>query len=230
MNARPLQIAIDGPVASGKGEIAARLAKELNLLYIYTGGMYRALAIACIQNDVSMKDEEAVRALLVKQTITVEEPTKDSPHPYIILLNGKDVTSRISDPDVAQGASDVGVLPTIRSWMVDRQKQLAQDKRVVMEGRDIGLRVLPDAQLKIYLTATAYERARRRFAQWQAKGIQVSIEETLVQIKLRDAQDMGRTTDPLQKVVDAWGLDTTDMGIDEVIQVIVNELKKRGLV
>jgi cytidylate kinase len=229
MNA-PLQIAIDGPVASGKGDIAARLAGKLNLLYIYTGAMYRALALACIRREVSCKDEKKVLVVLQNISIEIVAPDSSSAYPYSILLGHEDVTERISKQDTAQGASDVGILPGVRRLMVARQKAMAQGKRVVMEGRDIGLRVLPAAGMKIYLTASVNERARRRFLQWQQKGIKKTLKETLVDTKIRDLQDTTREIDPLQKLPDAWELDTTHMTQDEVVGKICQELKNKALI
>jgi cytidylate kinase len=229
MNA-PLHIAIDGPVASGKGDIASRLASKLNLLYIYTGAMYRALALACINHGVSCKDEKRVMNILKTLSIDITPPAAGSKYPYAVLLDGIDVSERITKQDTAQGASDVGVFSSVRRWMVKRQQEMAKGKRAVMEGRDIGLRVLPDARLKIYLTAAVTVRARRRHLQWQEKGIQKTFEETLADTKVRDLQDTTRSVDPLQKLPDSWELDTTDMDQEEVVAVIIEKLKNRKLI
>jgi CMP/dCMP kinase len=221
MNA-PLHIAIDGPVASGKGDIASRLASKFHLLYIYTGSMYRALALACINAGIPCNDEKRVMDIL--NTISIDVT------PHGVLLNGEDVSARIMKQDTAQGASDVGVMTRVRQWMVGRQQEMATGQGVVMEGRDIGLRVLPDAQLKIFLTASEDARARRRFLQWQAKGIHKTFKETLSDTKIRDLQDTTRKVDPLQKLPDAWELDTTHMTQEEVIAAIVCELKARKLI
>lgn len=223
MNDSPLSIAIDGPVASGKGDIAIRLAKKFNLLYIYTGAMYRALALACIGDGVVFSDESGVLQVLKSHHISIDS----SGH---ILLDDVDVSERITHQDAAQGASDVGIFASVRSWMVIEQQMIAEGRRVVMEGRDIALRVLPNADLKIFLTATVEERAKRRFAQWVTKGISKTYEETLEDTKKRDIQDETRKTDPLQKVPDAWALDCTGMTQDEVVDTIASELKKRNLV
>lgn len=225
----PLHIAIDGPVASGKGDIAGRLAKELQLTYIYTGAMYRMLALACIEKGVSTKDAEAVTAVLRELSMTLLPPTEKSAHPFVAMLGGSDVTDRIFQQDVAIGSSDVGTIPAVRQWMVARQQDMAQGKSVVMEGRDIGLRVLPEAQLKVYLTATLEERARRRWLQFKEKGIDKTSEEVLADTKLRDHQDMTRPTDPLQKLASAWELDTTGMTQEQVVSRIKEELKRRDL-
>ncbi len=224
-----LQIAIDGPVASGKGEIAGRLARELNALYVYTGAMYRALALACLRAGVPLKNEKQVMSVLDAIVIDFDVPAPESAFPYKVLLNHEDVTQEIQGQDAAQGASDVGTIPAVRQRMVIRQQEMAKGHSVVMEGRDIAVRVLPAAHLKIYLTASLEERARRRFAQWQAMGLTKTLEETIADTKMRDHQDMSREIDPLQKVVDAWELDTTSMGPDEVIAAIKAELVHRKL-
>lgn len=224
-----LQIAIDGPVAAGKGDIAARLAQELHIAYVYTGAMYRMLALACIERRISLKEPKLILSLLNDITIDLVEPDSDSPYAYKALLDGKDVSERITRPDVAMGASDVSVIPQVRTFMVLRQQELAQGRNVVMEGRDIGLRVLPHAQLKIYLTASLEERAKRRWLQWKEKGVDKTLKEIIEDTRKRDAQDMARATDPLQKLPEAWELDTTNMPQVEVVKRIVTELNKRNL-
>lgn len=225
-----LQIAIDGPVAAGKGDIAARLAKEFHLLYIYTGAMYRMLALACITAGVSLKSEDAVFAILEKSSIELIRPEKESKEAFVAMLNGKDVTERIMEPDTANGASDVSVFPRVRKVMVSRQQKLADDQPVVMEGRDIGLRVLPNAQLKIFLTASLEERAKRRYEQWKLKGIDVPMAQVITETQARDKQDSERVTDPLQKLPDSWELDSTDLSQEEVVAAIRKELERRRLV
>lgn len=223
-----LQIAIDGPVAAGKGDIAGRLASMFRLIYINTGAMYRMLALACIEKQINMKDGKKVFDVFSSSSIELAPPQKDR-STFTAILNGKDVTERILDPDVSQGASDVAVYPEVRKKMVMLQKELAAGKRVVMEGRDIGLRVLPDASLKIFLTADVEERAHRRWLQWQEKGIQKSLEEVIEETRIRDKQDSGRATDPLVQLPDAWRLDTTGKNQDEIVFEIQKELLKRGL-
>lgn len=226
---KPLQIAIDGPVASGKGDISARLAKEFGLVYVYTGAMYRALALSCIEKNIPLKDEKKVLGLFSEINIDLVDPDPGSEYAYKVLLNGQDVTERITHPDTSMGASDVSTIPAVRVEMVDRQQKIAQNKRVVMEGRDIGLRVLPEAQLKIYLTASLEERARRRQKQWQEKGISKTFEEVLKETRERDEQDMHRPIDPLQKLPDAWELDTTTLNQEQVVAKIKEELERRNL-
>lgn len=224
---QPLQIAIDGPVAAGKGDIAARLARELGLMHVYTGGFYRSLAYACNQLGVSTKDTSGVVQVLNKTIIEQVQQEPGSELLYRFLVNGKDVTKEIFNQDL--GASDVAVIPEVREFMVRRQQDVAKGKRVVMEGRDIGLRVLPHAQLKIYLTASVEERAMRRWKQMKSKGVERSFEDVLVETKMRDEQDMKRKADPLQKFPDAWELDTTGMSQQQVVRTIKAELAKRNL-
>lgn len=224
-----LQIAIDGPVAAGKGDIAARLAKQLNLIYIYTGAMYRALGLACLGKSIPTKDKNKVLEVLNQSSIDLLPADKSGEYPYRVMLNNQDITSQLLRPDVAMSASDVSTIPEVRLEMVKRQKLLANNKSVVMEGRDIGLRVLPNAQLKIYLTATTHERAQRRFKQFLSKGIQKDFNEVLEDTQKRDLQDTTRDTDPLQKLPDAWELDTTNLSQDEVVEKIIQELNHRKL-
>jgi len=226
---KPLQIAIDGPVAAGKGDIAARIAKKFGLLYVYTGAMYRALALACIRKGIPTKDTQGVLDVLDKSTIELVDPGRANRLPYKVLLNGEDVTEEIFQQRVAMGASDVSTIPQVRVFMVERQKELARGKAVVMEGRDIGLRVLPKAQLKIYLTASVEERAHRRWLQWKEKSIEKSLEEVIDDTKKRDVQDTMRRADPLQRLPDAWELDTTAMDQQRVVDAIEKELTKRNL-
>lgn len=228
MGKQPLQIAIDGPVAAGKGDIAGRLARQLHITYIYTGAMYRMLALSCIQAGIPLKDNTRVIAQLSKISMELAPPPKGKTDRVITaILDGMDVTDRIMAPDTALGASDVGVIPEVRRHMVSLQQEMAKGKAVVMEGRDIGLRVLPNAQLKIFLTASVEERAKRRLEQWKTKGIIKTYDDVLTDTKIRDVQDSTRETDPLKILPDSWILDTTHMTQDEVIDTIITELGKR---
>ena len=223
-----IQIAIDGPVAAGKGDIALRLAKELGIVYIYTGAMYRALGLACMKRLVPMDDQKKVLKVLKSIHIDLQySPVNEKP--YLVFLDGEDVTHRIIKQDAASAASSVGVHAAVRKEMVVKQKHIAKGKSVVMEGRDIGLRVLPDAHIKIYLTASIEERAKRRLEQFRINKIEKSYDEVLSDTKKRDEQDMGRAADPLRKLSDSWELDTTGMTQGQVVDVIKLELKKRGL-
>lgn len=226
----PLQIAIDGPVAAGKGDIAQRLAGQLGMTYLYTGAMYRALALACVREGIDLKDQERVLQKLNQIDISFLPADPKKTTPYTLLLNGEDITEAIFDPEIAQGSSDVSVISKVRKEMVDRQQQLAQGKSVVMEGRDIGKRVLPNAQLKVFLTASVEVRAQRRQKQSEIKGIRKTFEEVLEETKKRDEQDMTREADPLEQLSDHWVLDSTYLNQDQVVEKIVEELKRRNLI
>ncbi|MBI5614168.1 (d)CMP kinase [Candidatus Gottesmanbacteria bacterium] len=223
-----IQIAIDGPVAAGKGDIALRLAKELGLVYIYTGAMYRALGLACMSQSVPMDDQKKVLEVLQSIKIGLQySPLHEKP--YQVFLDGEDVTDRIIKQDAAMAASRVAAHADVRHEMVEQQKQIAQGKSVVMEGRDIALRILPEADLKIYLTASIEERAKRRLEQFQKNGIEKTLSDVLSDTKKRDEQDMGRAADPLKKLPDSWELDTTNLNQEQVVDAIKSELSKRGL-
>jgi cytidylate kinase len=224
-----LHIAIDGPVGAGKSDISERLAAELGLTYLYTGAMYRALALVCVKEGVAFKDAPKVLSLLSRYTIDLDKPDNESRQAIKVLINGKDVTDDLFTPEMDRGSSDVSTIAQVRAYMVQRQQEMAKGKSVVMEGRDIGLRVLPDAHLKIYLTASPEERAKRRFLQFRNKEIDKSFEEVLDDTRKRDIQDTTREFDPLTKLPDHWELDTTGLSQTEVVQRIKDELKRRNL-
>lgn len=227
---RPLQIAIDGPVAAGKGTIASIIAKKLGLLYVYSGAMYRAVALLGLKNKVDLKDERKVLALLKKSKIEFRKPKKGNPWGYSIFLDSQEVTEEIRDPKVSWGASLVATLPEVRRILVKRQQEIARKKGVIMEGRDITTRVLPNADLKIYLTASLEERARRRKKQLEKEqGIKKSLGEVIREIKKRDLQDSQRKVDPLTITPDAWVLDATNLSIGKVVEKILQRLKEKGL-
>jgi len=225
------QIAIDGPVAAGKGTIAAILAKKLKILYIYTGAMYRALAFLANQERVDLKDEEQLLKLLKKSKMSFRKVEVDNPLGYSIFLNGEDITQKIRTSEFAWGASVVGVLPKIRKVMVEKQQALAGGKAVIMEGRDITTKVLPQASLKIYLTANQETRAKRRQKQlFQELRIKKSFNEILKETKTRDQQDTQRKVDSLTIVPDAWVIDTTNLSIDQVVARIWRRLKEQKII
>lgn len=225
----PLHIAIDGPVGSGKSDISNRLAKRLGILYVYTGAMYRALAYACKKQNVPFKDVAQVLSILERTAIELVPTPAESSRLCTVLLDGVDVTELLFTPEMSQGASDVGTIEVVRKHMVDKQQKMARGQSVVMEGRDIGVRVLPDAQLKIYLTADLATRARRRWEQMGDAGIEKSLAEVMEDTHARDIQDTTRATDPLRKLSDAWELDATGLTQDQVVDSIMMKLKEKGL-
>lgn len=222
-----LTIAIDGPVASGKGTLASALAKRLDILYIYTGAMYRALALAALRADTNLQDEHAVFDLLQKSEIWLQEPKEQAT--YAVFLNGEDVTSLVQTSEVDLATSVVSKYPTVREKMVELQKAMAQGKSVVMEGRDITTVVLPDADLRLYVTAGIEERARRRYLQMQQRGEQKTMEEVIEELKLRDTQDTERTASPLTVGKDVVVVDTTNLTIGQTVEQVLALLEKKGL-
>lgn len=225
---KPTIIAIDGPAASGKSTIAAALARKLGYLYFDTGVMYRAATWAALDRGVTISDEAAVTKLAEALQIDVKPPSLDDGRQYDVLCDGVDVTWAIRTPEVDASVSPVSVYPGVRSALTAQQRRIGLRGDVVMVGRDIGTVVLPEAPLKIYLDASAEERARRRYREVQARGNQVqSYESILDNVKRRDAIDSSRATAPLKAAPDAVIIDSTDLSVDEVVacveQLIVRE-------
>jgi cytidylate kinase len=219
-----LQIAIDGPVAAGKGTIAAQIAKELKIAYVDTGSMYRTVALLGIKNNIDLTDEKKIVDLLDKSTIELKVVKHDH-GTFEIFLNGENVSSKIRTQKVSQGSSIVATLPKVRSFLVKKQQEIARAQSVVMEGRDITTKVLPNADLKIYLTASQKERARRRKKQLEEKGINIAFNKILDETKERDERDTKREADPLVVAPDAYVLDTTNLSIEEVVDKVLKRLK-----
>ena len=220
---RKLIIAIDGPAGAGKSTIASRLARKLGYVNLESGAMYRALALKAIENDISFDDESALDALAHTTRIALE-PTIGGNR---VLLDARDVTQRIRDSDVTEGASRVSVHPAVRAWMVARQRELGATGGVVMEGRDIGTKVFPDADVKVFLDADPVIREQRRMLQQHARG--ASAESMAAELRERDRRDRTRANSPLQPAPDAVVLDSTAFSEDEVLRK-VEELveEKRG--
>lgn len=211
---RKLIIAIDGPAGAGKSTIASRLARKLGYVNLESGAMYRALALKAIEWDVSFDDEAALRKLAEQARITLE-PTLGGNR---VLLDKKDVSARIREQDVTEGASRVSVHPRVREWMVARQQDMGKDGGVVMEGRDIGTKVFPQADLKIFLDADPVVREQRRMDQQHIKG--PSAASMAAQLRERDQRDRTRAVSPLTAAADAIKIDSTDLPEDQVLAQI----------
>jgi CMP/dCMP kinase len=220
--ARKLIIAVDGPAGAGKSTIASRLARKLGYVNLESGAMYRALALKAIEWDVSFDDGAALRKLAENARIVLE-PTIGGNR---VLLDGKDVSSRLRERDVTEAASRVSVHLAVREWMVARQQNMGKDGGVVMEGRDIGTKVFPHADLKIFLDADPVVREQRRLDQQNIKG--PSAQSIAAELRERDQRDRTRATSPLVPAADAVLIDSTQLSEDQVLEQI-DELVQRKL-
>lgn len=215
-------IAIDGPAGAGKSTIAKKIAKKLDFIYVDTGAMYRALALYFIRNKISSNDKEQIEKACDRVDVTIEY--KDGEQQ--VLLNGENVSGLIRTEEVGNMASASSVYPVVRLKLVELQRSLASKANVVMDGREIGTFVLPEANLKIYLTASSEERARRRFLELKEKGIASDLVEIENDIIERDSRDMNRKFAPLKQADDAIVLDSSNMAIDEVVDTIIKHFNK----
>ena len=207
-----ISIAIDGPSGAGKSTLARRCAAAFGFLYADTGAIYRTVGLAAVRAGIDRKDEQAIIALLPTLWIEMKYDEDGEQRMY---LNGEDVSDAIRMPEISIAASDVSALPVVRQFLLEMQRSLARTQSVLMDGRDIGTVVLPDADLKVFLTASAEERARRRVLQLEEKGVTEDYEKVLQEIRYRDEQDMNRETAPLRQAEDAVLLDTTELSYDE---------------
>lgn len=216
-------IAVDGPAGSGKSTVAKEVAGKLGIIYVDTGAMYRTVALHCTQEGISLEDEAAVVASLDGLNMRIQ-PNEAGQK---IFLNDVDVTTEIRTAEIGKGASTVGAYQKVRERMVEIQQEMAKELSVIMDGRDIGTVVLPDAEVKIYLDAGVEERARRRVGELEAKGETADFEEIKKMIIQRDYNDMNREHSPLKKADDAISLDSTSMTIEEVQQAILDIVAER---
>lgn len=223
MHKNGLQVAIDGPASAGKSTVAKIVAKKFNYIYVDTGAMYRSITYKAIQNHVDLHDETKIVELLHKTKITF---TPGNPVQHV-FVDGEEVTEKIRSEEVTNNVSTVAALPSIRHDLVKRQQEIAKDGGVIMDGRDIGTTVLPDADLKIFLIASVEERAERRYLENQKKGIKVSLAELKKEIEVRDYKDSHRKVSPLKKAADAIEIDTTSLSIDQVADKISALIKAK---
>lgn len=224
---QPFHIAIDGPVAAGKGTISRLVADRLQFLYVDTGAMYRVVALLSQRNNVEPTEESAVVPLLEDAHIDMHNPEgaeKDG-RLTTVFLNGEDVSWAIRTEQVGLGSSKVAAHPEVRRVLVKKQQIIAENKDVVMEGRDITYRVLPNSQLKIFLTANDTVRAKRRHLQLLLKGTDIPFQEVYSDLLKRDKQDTTRSVDPLTITPESWVIDTSDLSIEQVVALIVAKVK-----
>jgi cytidylate kinase len=222
-----LNIAIDGPAGAGKSTIAKLLAKKLGIIYVDTGAMYRAMAYYFLTNNIASSDEKAIAAACPAVDVTIEYSGNEQQ----VILNGENVNGVIRTEEVGNMASATSVYPVVREKLVELQRQLASKADVIMDGRDIGTCVLPDAQVKIYLTASSATRAKRRYDELIAKGISCDIADIQKDIEDRDYRDMHREASPLKQADDAILVDSSALNIEEVadkihgiVKSVVNEV------
>lgn len=218
-----IQVAIDGPASAGKSTVAKLVAKRFNYVYCDTGAMYRVVTLAALDQGIAVTDSTQVSQLAreIKISFAPGEPEQR------VFLNGRDVTMAIRQGRIDKNVSAVAAIPAVREEMTNQQRQIAEEGGIVMDGRDIGSTVLPNAPVKIFMVATAHERARRRYVENKAKGIATaSLEELQKEIELRDQKDSSRKVSPLVQAPDAVRLDTTSLTIDEVVDRISTIIEK----
>lgn len=218
-----LNIAIDGPAGAGKSTIAKMVSKKLNCIYVDTGAMYRAVALFFIKNGIASDDEKRIAKEIENIQVDIQFEAGDQK----VLLNGKDVTEEIRAERVGNWASEISKYTLVREYLVKMQREVATKQDVVMDGRDIGTVVLPQANVKIYLTASSKVRAMRRYNELTQKGVFCDIHDIEQGIMERDAQDMNREISPLRQAKDAIFIDSSNMTIDEVVEKIVSLARER---
>lgn len=211
-----MAVAIDGPSGAGKSTISRILAKELGFVYVDTGALYRAVGYYMLSNNIDPKDADTVVAALTDLTLEMRYVGGEQQ----VLVNGADVGGYIRTPEVSMAASAVSALPPVRQFLLDTQRRIAATENVIMDGRDIGTVVLPQAELKIFLTATAEDRAQRRFAELQEKGIATTFEEVLADMQKRDYDDSHRAAAPLKQADDARLVDTTGFTLERSVATL----------
>ena len=217
-------IAVDGPSGAGKSTLAKALARELNIIYVDTGAIYRTIGLEVFRRGLDPKNEAEVSAILPELSIRMEYEDDGLQH---MFLNGEDVTADIRLPNISLYASDVSALPAVRAFLLEMQRELARRNCVIMDGRDIGTVVLPDADLKIYLTASAEERARRRCLELSARGAGKTYQEVLEEQRLRDDNDMHRAIAPLKPAEDSVIVDTTELDFEQSKQAVLSIIRER---
>lgn len=217
-------IAIDGPSGAGKSTQARRLAAAFNFIYVDTGAIYRTLGLACCRSGIDRHEVQAVMETLNAIDISIAYNEAGEQR---MILNGEDVSKAIRQPEISLAASDVSAIPEVRAFLLEMQRKFARENHVVMDGRDIGTVVLPDAELKIFLTASPEARARRRVNDLREKGMEESFEKVLEEINLRDEQDTKRAAAPLKQADDAVLVDSSDLGFDETFAVLCDIVVQR---
>lgn len=222
-------IAIDGPSGAGKSSLARRLAEIFQFIYVDTGAIYRTVGLAAYRAGIDRRDEAAVAALLPEISISMGYNEAGEQR---MFLDGEDVSDQIRLPEISICASDVAALPAVRAYLLEMQRKLARENHVIMDGRDIGTVVLPEAELKIFLTASAEARARRRLLELESKGVPSRFEDVLKAIQYRDLQDSSRAAAPLKAAEDALLVDTSEIDFEQSLallaELVVTKLSPEG--
>lgn len=218
-----INVAIDGPAGAGKSTVARAAAAKLGYIYVDTGALYRAVGVYCLRNSITTNDAESVGSIL--SNITVELKFIDGVQH--VFLNGDDVSTEIRLPEASMAASNVSAIPAVRAFLFDLQRDIAAKNNCIMDGRDIGTVVLPDAQVKIFLTADDEERAMRRYKELKEKGSEVTFQEVLDDLRVRDYNDSHREIAPLKPAEDSVIVNTTGYTLEESIEKIVNTVKEK---
>jgi cytidylate kinase len=222
-----INVAIDGPVGAGKSSVARECAKRLGIIYVDTGALYRSCALFCVRNnvDISPENEQAVSELLNSKldlSIKLEDGTQR------VIVNGEDVSDEIRTLEISKAASAVSALPSVRAFLLGMQRDIASKNSVIMDGRDIGTVILPNADIKIYITAKPEIRAKRRYDELVAKGSDVTLGEVLVEINRRDFNDMNRKEAPLKQAPDAILLDTSELDFEQTVSGVTDLIRDLG--
>ena len=218
-----ISVAIDGPSGAGKSTLARQCAQKLGFIYVDTGAIYRTVALYCRENGIPGDDPTAIEQALLNIKIDLDY---DASGTQRMLLNGEDVSDRIRTPEISMFTSKVSAVPAVRAFLLEKQRELARTRDVVMDGRDIGTVVLPNATVKIYLTAAPEARAQRRCAELRAKGMDVSFDEILKDVQERDYNDSHRAVSPLKRADDARLLDTTCLDLEQSLDVLVQMVQE----
>ena len=218
-----IQIAIDGPSGAGKSTVAKALAAKLGIVYVDTGALYRTIGYAAVSRGIGTKDAVALEALLPELQIDVRYENGVQ----CVYLNGENLGDRIRRPEISMAASDVSAIPAVRAFLLDTQREIARKNNVVMDGRDIGTVILPDADVKIFMFASAEARAQRRTLELEQKGMPAHYEDVLREMKERDAQDSGRAIAPAVPAADAVMLDNSDLDIAGSVAAVIDIMKTK---
>ncbi len=219
----PIAIAIDGPAGAGKSTIAKLAAKQLNFIYVDTGALYRTVGLAATKNNVEPKTSEEIDELLRKIKV---ELTFNDKNEQIVLLDGEDVSSQIRTPEASMMASAISAVPAVRAYLLDLQRNIAKTNNVIMDGRDIGTVVLPNAQIKIFLSADPEERAKRRYDELIEKGMKVKYEDILADVIERDYNDSHREIAPLKPAEDSIMVNTTGNTLKQSVELLIEIMKE----